>query len=236
MRLMEREKAIKLRQQGYSLKEIAEALSIAKSTASVWLRSVELNPKATERLTKRIKMGVIISAQRKIAKTNEERRLFLRRGLKHLKWSLPTRLEKAKIYLALIYWCEGGKSEDNLLKFSNSDPSLIRFFMTMLRKGFAINEQKFRAVIHIHDYHNEAKQKYFWSKVTNIPPSQFYRSYRKPHTGRRNRLGYPGCITINYYDKLIAREVFGLTQALSILYRPRGIVSKAEHFSPKEEV
>jgi orotate phosphoribosyltransferase-like protein len=48
-----KEKAIKLRKNGYSLKEISEKLNIAKSTASVWLRNIKLTQKAKKRLKKR---------------------------------------------------------------------------------------------------------------------------------------------------------------------------------------
>ncbi|NQU83696.1 MAG: hypothetical protein HQ536_03210, partial [Parcubacteria group bacterium] len=52
-----KEKAIKLRKKGYSLKEISEKLKIAKGTASIWLNDVKLSQKAQERLQKREILG-----------------------------------------------------------------------------------------------------------------------------------------------------------------------------------
>ena len=92
-------------------------------------------------------------------------------------------INQAKIYLALMYWCEGTKTADNMLKFANSDPALIKFFMDMLKKGFKIDLQKTKALIHLHDYHNESRQISFWAKIIGIPKSQFHKSYIKPHTG-----------------------------------------------------
>jgi orotate phosphoribosyltransferase-like protein len=43
-------KAIALRKRGYSVKEIAEKLHIAKSTSSLWVREIKLNKKAQQRL------------------------------------------------------------------------------------------------------------------------------------------------------------------------------------------
>jgi len=215
MKLAAKQEAIILRRQGYSIKEIAHKVSVAQSTASLWARDITLGPKAQARLQSRVRLGVLVSVQRQMAKTKSEREHFLRLGRLIVDPASRVTPKQAKLYTALIYWCEGAKGADNILKFANSDPALVKFFLLMLKKGFDVRSDKFRAMIHLHDYHNERKQIAFWSKLTSIPPQQFYKSYRKPHTGIRQRANYQGCITINYYDKLIAREVFGLLAALS---------------------
>jgi len=219
MKVKEKQKAVLLRKQGYSFKEIARKLDVSKSTASIWLRDIKLDEKAKKRLLGRAKKGIMTMARRKRNKVEKERLKFLKQGLIKVKKLSNISCDQAKIFLALIYWCEGTKTADNTLKFANSDPTLIKFFMDMFYKGFNINSKKIKALIHLHDYHNEAHQINFWSKVTKIPPNQFYKSYRKFNTGKRTRLNYPGCITINYYDKLISREVFGLIKAISTLYK-----------------
>jgi len=45
-----KEKAINLRMEGYSVKEISDKLSISKSTSSIWVRDLILNEKAKQRL------------------------------------------------------------------------------------------------------------------------------------------------------------------------------------------
>lgn len=219
MKVEEKQKAILLRKQGHSLKEIAQELNISKSTASVWLCNIKLDEKAKNRLLSHIKERAIVSTQRKTDNIEKERSKFFKQGLIKTKKLSNISCDQAKIFLAILYWCEGTKTADNILKFANSDPVLIKFFMCVFYKGFNINPKKVKALIHLHDYHNETHQISFWSKITKIPPSQFYRSYRKPNTGKRIRLNYPGCITINYYDKLVSREVFGLIKAISILYK-----------------
>ena len=218
MKLIAKQKAITLRRQGYSIKEIARRVSVSQSTASLWARDVVLGSKARVRLQSRVRLGVLVSAQRQLAKTKSEREHFLHLGKLIVKPMSRVTPKQAKLYVALIYWCEGAKGADNALKFANSDPALVKFFLMTLKVGFNAEPGKFRAMIHLHDYHDEKKQIAFWSKLTGIPPRQFYKSYRKPHTGVRRRADYPGCITINYYDKLVAREVFGLLSALSGAY------------------
>ena len=107
-----------------------------------------------------------------------------------------------------MYWCEGTKiKRGEVLGFTNSDPLVIASFLKLLREGFSIDEQKLRATLHIHDYHNADAQLRFWSKVTTIPLSRFHRPYRKPHTGVRTREGYQGCISIRYLNVDFGRRL-----------------------------
>jgi len=43
MKHIEQQKARELRSQGYSIKEISRILNVAKSSASIWVRDVELS-------------------------------------------------------------------------------------------------------------------------------------------------------------------------------------------------
>ena len=52
-----KEKALELRRKGYSVKEIADELKIAKSTSSFWIRNILLNERAKQRLKKQRLIG-----------------------------------------------------------------------------------------------------------------------------------------------------------------------------------
>ncbi len=132
---------------------------------------------------------------------------------------IPLSKDLAKLYCSLIWWCEGNKKTTSL-KFTNSDTTLISNFLYLLRLGFNINESKLRALVHIHEYHNDSVQKEFWSKITKIPLSQFQRSYKKPNTGKRYRENYPGCIVIVYYDSSVAKELEAIYNVFS---KQRGV-------------
>lgn len=77
----------------------------------------------------------------------------------------------------------------------------------MFRIAFDVEEGKFRALIHVHDYHNESEIKEYWSSITNIPLKQFHKSYLKQNTKIRLRENYRGTISIRYQDALIALEL-----------------------------
>lgn len=205
--------ATKMREKGFSLEEISQKLGIAKSTASLWSRNIDLSKNAFLRIEKRKSLGKAKSLAIRKNKSDQSKKVYL-------SWCLSV-LEKvqinkplAQILCAVLYWAEGAKFSDNRLEFTNSDPTMIKTYLKLLRKGFIIDSNKFRANIHIHAYHNDKEQKRFWSKITKIPLSQFYKSYQKANTQKRIRKNYQGCVRICYYSADTARRVKALYQNL----------------------
>jgi predicted transcriptional regulator with HTH domain len=196
--------AIKMRKQGFSLSEISQKVKISKSTASLWLREVEVSEEGKDRIKNKV-LAANIKTNRTKKNKIEKSTKKIKESIKELK-NISFNKDLSKIICSLLFWCEGEKSESRLC-FINSDPSLIKLYLSLLRKGFLINETKFRVCLHLHDYHNIEKQISFWSKITNIPISQFNKPYIKPHTGIRKRKNYPGCVSIRYYDVKLAREL-----------------------------
>lgn len=197
--------AIKLRKEGFSFSEIAEKTSIAKGTAYEWTKNVALGSRAINILSKKTKLALV--------KANAE--LKSRRQLQMSKIfdtvindqnNLSYNQELYKLACGLLFWCEGSKNKSRV-SFINSDPDMIKTFLTLLRKSFQIDESKFRALIHIHEYHNKKEIESFWSIATNIPLNQFNKSYLKPNTGKNKHKDYKGCCNIRYYDSKIAHEL-----------------------------
>lgn len=73
-----------------------------------------------------------------------------------------------KLFCTLLWWCEGNK-DNAMIRFTNSDPTLIANFLATLRSGFDIKEEKLRVLMYLHTYHDNEKQKQFWSRITYIP-------------------------------------------------------------------
>lgn len=201
-----KEKAISLRKRGYALIEIANQLAISKGTASLWLRDITLDEKARKRLLKRRALGQYKSSltwKKKREKASEE---LSKKVFQDLRGVIMGKKQK-KIYCSLVFWCEGSKRTEYGLRFTNADPQLIQIFLYLLRNAFNVDESKFRIGLHLHEYHNEKKQKHFWSRVAGIPENKFIRVSWKDHTAKRLRKDYPGCVTIYYHDVKMAREL-----------------------------
>lgn len=210
---VEHGKAISLRKKGYSLNEVASQLGISKSSASLWLRDISLPKKARERIEQRRVKARIHAGETNRQKTNRRISCAYEYGQEVVKASNLTP-DGLRVLCALVYWCEGAKiRRRNTFSFSNSDPELVTMFMRLFRSGFPVNESKLRLNLHVHEYHNSNKQLQFWSNLTNIPLSQCHKPYLKPHTSKRTREGYEGCVSIRYLDVTVARDVEGIAKA-----------------------
>ena len=213
MKLKEKAHAIRLRHEGMTLNEIAAQVGVAKSSVSLWVRDLPLSSKARARI-----VSLQTAGQKAAQKINIERTqvklLAARDEAKRIIQTLAITPDLALLSCSLLYWCEGEKDKnDTTFTFSNSDSRLIRAFMKLMRRAFVLDERKFRVRMHLHEYHNEASQRKFWSEVTSIPEQQFSKTYWKPHTAKTIKNGYPGCIHIEYYDVAVARKIYAVARA-----------------------
>lgn len=215
-----KQQSLRLRAKGYSFREISLALNISKSTASLWARSVVLGAKAKSRIKKLGDDGrekskeTIRTTQNKILAEIDSSCGVLR----NKKYSL----DDYKLFLALLYWGEGAKTERRLV-FINSDSTMVKIYMFLIRKSFMIKEEKFHALLHLHEYHNKEEMVDFWSKITGISKNQFS-LYNKPHTGINKKEGYKGCLSIRYGDSKILKEVFIIIERCKNLPNIAGLV------------
>lgn len=204
---LERTRAIVLRKQGKTLLDIAHELHVSKSSVSIWVRNVILSNRAREILEGRKVKGRLLANQvkrnitlSKLKEVNHEAEVEVT--------SFDLNSNSALISCALMYWCEGSKSnDDSEFTFTNSDPLIIAGFLALLRKAIDIDESMFRVKMHLHPYHKELVQKKFWSQVTRIPETQFQNTYWKKNSGTNIKSNYPGCIHVRYHNVVVARKI-----------------------------
>ena len=209
-----REKATELRKSGRSFGEIAKILHISKSTASLWLSSTPISKKALniierKRKEARIK-GLAVIKSHRVEKNNQINNQALL-TVKSFDLNNP---QLCKILCSFLYWGEGSKTGYRTA-FTNSDPVMITTYLSLLRKSFKIDENKLRALVHVHEYHNDSEIKQYWSRLTAIPLSRFTKSYLKPHTKKIIRPGYKGTLRISYYDVMIVNELRAIYNTLA---------------------
>lgn len=111
----------------------------------------------------------------------------------------------------MLYWAEGNKTEQHeIVKFSNSDPSMTKFIMSWFREICKVPENKFRICLYIHELHCRKDIQEYWSKITGIPLSQFYKMQIKATSlkHRKNKL-YNGTCAVTVYNKDLFRRIKG---------------------------
>lgn len=207
MKFKQKIQAIKLRKAGKSYSEIRKMIKVSKGTLSLWLRDITL----TSKQEKRIYVELRQKNAYRMAKSNQNKRIEITKEITEKAKKEALKLFKNPLFSPglMLYWAEGAKTSE-VVRFSNSDPIMISFIMRWFREICNIPNEKFKIALHIHSLHCREDMLDFWSKVTNIPPSQFYKTQIKPTSlgQRRNKL-YNGTCSVTVYDKNLFRKMNG---------------------------
>lgn len=218
-KLKEKLKAQELRRKGYSYNEILKHVNAAKSTLSSWCKDIELTLKQMERLHERSisgqKKGSVIAARNKQLRRWAEEKRLRKIGVKEI-----GKLNERQRFLVgvALYAAEGGRSDRSSVKFSNSDPKMIKFMADWFREFCKVPEPKLRGALWIHDNLDEEKARRFWSNFAGIPLAQFNRSYivrDKPNSKKiRKQKHEYGVFTIRFSDVKVKRRLNGWIEGL----------------------
>jgi len=167
-----------LRHKGLSLNEISSHLGISKSSASTWVRDVKLTKKQQAFLGHKAHFREII--QKRVAtrmKNEDAKRRDTMNGHKNIFPLKKLSPEHLLIIGTILYWAEGGKSHKNRsFNFTNSDPRMIQVMMSFLKTVCHVPEKKFHAHIHLHSHLDVNSAEKYWSSISNISRSQFYKT------------------------------------------------------------
>ncbi|MSR70590.1 hypothetical protein EXS62_00950 [Candidatus Kaiserbacteria bacterium] len=214
-----KQKALELVQLGKTYAQIQTNLAIPKSTLSVWVNQLGKRPDRTRQLA-HLRVARIASAAA-LRRSKDSRIAQATLVATQLAGVTPIdRKEVGKALLAMLYWAEGGKQDGNM-KFTNTDPNLVVFFITLLRKQYAVDEKRLHVALQLHSYHRSKDELNFWSKILHIPVSQFWKIYRKPRGGRRTyRRNSHGICNLHYASSSIQRELIALGRELALKIRP----------------
>ena len=174
-RKLEKQKAIKLRLKGMSYSQIKEKLGIGKGTLSVWLENYPLSPERIREL--RDKNPRRIENYRNTVR--KKRETILKNAFEKAKKDIGV-LNNRELFIAglFIYWAEGGKTKNRSLSLTNTDPSMLKFFIKWLEL-MNIPKNKLKVNLHLYSDMNISRQISFWSNELKIPISNFRRPYIK---------------------------------------------------------
>ena len=214
-----RARARELRAQGLDYEEIVVALGVSKSSVSLWVRDMPRPPRLSyEESRKRAAEGARrYWAVERVAR--EARREQARAAAAAEMGGLSPR--EMLLIGAVAYWCEGAKSKPHNIHehvcFVNSDPSLIRFFLTFLREA-GIEPARLRFSVQIHESADVKAAEKFWLTLVGADMTQFRRTVLKRHNPRtvRKNVGanYHGCLRIDVLQSAdLYRKIEGWVRA-----------------------
>lgn len=174
--------AIQLRKQGFTYSEILAKIPVAKSTLSLWLRSVGLTTRQKQRITKKRRQAQLRGAMARKKQRIDIEKKIINEGRLEIG---PLTKRDLLILGAALYWAEGSKQTElnrsQGVIFSNSDPEMIRLFLIWLREACNIPEKDIIFEIYIHQSQSRSAAINYWTTELKITPKRLNRIYLKKH-------------------------------------------------------
>lgn len=170
--------AIDMRKHGFSYSDIQNKMNVPKSTIAYWVKKVRLTPEQRQKLKER---------RTQIAKANSEKKIVKTAKLvEQIKASSARdiqKISKRELWLLgiILYWRSKSQNDfKNGVRFTSSDPYLIRLFLKWLRDVGQVEKEEIIFDIFTKKDKKDLLNKTIshWAKVTGFPPKYFTHTYQ----------------------------------------------------------
>lgn len=201
---VDRHLAISLRRQGKSYREISKELGIPESTMGYWFRGNLWSDEIKRKLIRKAQI-LAIPKLRLMSKANKRKWDIWHKECRQKAIIEFPILKDNQLFLAglMLYWGEGDKVIKNgKVRIANTDPEIIKIFYSFLKNTLLFPLEKIYIKLIIYPELNRQNIEKFWSKVLNIPLSQFKKTVviKGKHPDKRLSYGIA-------YVEVISREL-----------------------------
>jgi len=211
-----KDKAIKLRKQGLSMNMIERQYGIARSTLSSWFKKVKLTPAQKKKLLQNSKIALITARKKAVLWHNaqkqrrlEEAKLQALQVMGNINTNNRYILELA---LAILYLGEGNKTNIET-SIGSSDPLILKFFLSCLKKIYNFNIKKTRCELHLRADQNPKKIKRFWARELKLSLNNFKQiTVDKRTLGSKTFPHYKGVCALRCGNVAIQRRLLYLAR------------------------
>jgi len=140
-KLAERGQARGLRATGLPMADIAARLGVSKSSVSLWVRDVVFEPRP-----------LVTRGRRRAPNALQRRkRAEIDRLLAEGRVRIGRLSEREFLVAGVALYAGEGSKRDGEVRFVNSDPRMVGFFCSWLRRCFAIDESRLRVRLYLHE-------------------------------------------------------------------------------------
>ncbi len=211
-----KKRATALRRRGRSITNIEKVLSIRRSTLSYWFRDLKLTVRQQEQLSRNRARAVEKNRELAIIwhrKDREERTQKAHDGAVEVIEAADLRdTILLEIALAVLYRSEGFKKTVGI-GLGNSEPIILRFFLTALMKVYDFDLLKVKCDLFLRADQNPSTEKRYWSTELGVPLSSFKSVMVDKRTvGSKTYPGYHGVCAVRCGSVDIQRKLLSLSE------------------------
>lgn len=209
--------ALKMRRKGMSIRDIARTLKIARSTSSLWCRDTPLSKNQIEKLHQSMVKGGY-RGRLKGAQIQKEQKLtkivrYEGDGLR----AIRKLSERDLLLLGLGLHMGEGTKGGNRVGFTNSNPELVKIFISWMNKAFDVPYSQIYCRVMINEIHRKRETivRKSWSKILRIPLQQFKRTV---FTKAKTKKVYEN------YDNFLGTLAIQIARSSDLQYRILGLM------------
>lgn len=216
---------IALRRRGFSYSEIRNQFPASKSTLSAWLKNIKIPETRMRELRRRSRRGLLKGAEEKRTRRIVETNVIHSSAMQDIKV-----ISQKELWLmgAVLYWACGLEEEEHRtglgVRFSNSDPFIIKLFLEWLTKIGNIKKREIGFDLYLHESKKTELQDIigYWAKTTGFSKDYFSHVYfHKNKLKRKQTLKKPryGLIRIRIKkSSLLSRQISGWIKGIKKHY------------------
>jgi hypothetical protein len=170
-----KQKALEMRSRQMSYSQIKEKLGVNKSTLNYWLKDIPLSKERILELGANNEIRIERFRNTMLAKQEVKRDLAYSVVSKDI-----GKISKREMFIAglFLYWAEGGKTRNTTVVLTNTNPTMLKFYLRWLEL-LKVPKEKLRINLHLYSDMNINEKIEFWSNTLDIPKNQFRKPYIK---------------------------------------------------------
>ncbi len=222
------EKAVALRNRGFTYGEILEKINfkVSNSTISCWCSGIELTPSQKDRIKeKQRNFKLIKHLISKSIKDEEGARAWAKEKAELI---ASNNLKNLILSGTMLYWAEGYGSTGKSAGFTNTDPQMIKIMMKFFREVLGVEDRKIKIMVRIDKRNDIGRAVNYWSKTVKLPLSNFHKT--EILETKNNK--YPnGICRITVYDVSVRRKIDNLLKLIKDKWAP--VAQRIEQHTPK---
>lgn len=215
-KIREWEEARRLRENGCSVKEIANKVGVSRGSVSLWVRDIVLTSEQKQVLLER---NPIFNIQMVGSHTNRTKAIIHRKEWQEEGRRLVRSGSRDFLLLCALYWAEGSKNK-NVVTMTNSDIDMLRFFVSSLKGILGCVDEKISVRVAAHTTNGLTIDEinHYWTDNLGLPIECLRKfisktKYYGENTVRKNYHPY-GCCAVTYCETRVVQIIFGGIQEI----------------------
>jgi len=212
-----KDKALDLRQKGKSIRFVEKKLDIPRSTLSGWFKNIILTDTQLKILEAQHQKGMIKGRKKAVLWHNKQKELRIKLAheeaietLNQIDFNNNNILEVA---LAMLYLGEGSK--DNSTSMGNTNPLILKFFISSMTKIFKIHKNNITCELHLRSDQNIDEIIKYWSKELTIQREKFSAVKDKRIVKSKTYPNYHGVCVVRCAGMAVLRRIVHLGEEFS---------------------